>query len=140
MTQKTIASITSSLLAVAVLCIAALIFYIHFMCSGDGREGGSDKREWSILQSLEVTHRGQPISDIEFHDFEQYHIICIPAATSRKRIWIMLNPESPTYYKQLSEAESEYFLLPDQLSQITRARHTISTVEDCLGSHVRHQQ
>jgi len=139
MRPKTVATITSSLLAIAVLCIVLLIFYINSMCSGDGREGGSDKREWSILQSLEVTHQGQPISGIEFHDFEQYHIICIPAATSHKRIWIMLNPQSPTYYKQLSElsAESEYFLSPEQLAQITHTRHTISTVEDCLKSHVR---
>ena len=55
---------------------------------------------------------------------------------------------SPEHFREgiasalLSElsAESEYFLSPEQLSQITRSRHTISTVEDCLESHVRRHQ
>ena len=61
------------------LCIpAALILFAGCGRPGDGREGGSDKQEWSILQDLEAKHRGEKIKTIEFLEVDGYQIMCIP--------------------------------------------------------------
>jgi hypothetical protein len=54
------------LLALGFLAAIIAVFYIRISCSVDGRESFGDKREWSILQSLEATHRGTAISGLEF--------------------------------------------------------------------------
>jgi hypothetical protein len=123
------------LLALALLTVIVAIFYIRVSCSFDGRESPGDKHEWSILQVLEATHRDSPISSLEFSEREDYHILCVPSAGNGKRVWIMLNPHNPPFYKQLPQ--DGYSLSQEQYEQITGTRHATSTVEECLSSHVR---
>jgi len=108
--------------------------YIHYTCATDGRESFGDKHEWSILQSLEALNREKPISDLEFSERAGYHILCAPAA-NQKRVWIMLDPKSPPFYKQLPR--DSYSLSLEQFNRITSTQHVTSTVEECLASHIQ---
>jgi hypothetical protein len=85
-----------------------------------------DKSEWSILQSLEAAHRDSPISALEFSEREGYHILCVPGIANSKRVWIMLDPRNPPFYKQLPH--DSYSLSREQYGQITATRHATSTV------------
>lgn len=123
----------STLLAVAVGAILIMAFYIRSSCSGDGRESFADKHEWSIMQMIDARNENRTMTDLEFVDEEEYHIVGIPNAQG-KATWVMLNPQSAPYYKQAGES---YSLNKEQLERITRTRHTISTVEQCLNSHVQ---
>lgn len=59
---------------------------------GDGQEGGSDKREWSILQNLEVEHRGEIIDRPEIRKVAEYIVISVPHHESGKRwLFVVLN-------------------------------------------------
>jgi hypothetical protein len=87
-------------LAIALVLAVLAGLYIHSTCATDGRESFGDKHEWSILQSLEAMNRDKPISDLEFSERAGYHILYAPAA-NQKRVWIMLDPKSPPFYKQL---------------------------------------
>jgi hypothetical protein len=123
------------LLALGLLACIVAVFYIRVSCAVDGRESPGDKHEWSILQSLEATHRDSPISDLEFSERDGYHILCVPAAGNSKRVWIMLDPRNPPFYKQLPH--DGYSLSRKQYERITASRHATSTVEESLLSHVR---
>lgn len=125
-------------LLLAVFVAGGLGWYFHPpSCTGDGRESLLDKREWSILQALEFRRRGAPITGIEFTTDEDYKIICLPGV-SGGRVWIMLNPKRPPYYKQLPQ--EDYTLSEDQLAEILRTQQPISTVEECLSSHARRKR
>ncbi len=104
---------------------------------GDRRESFGEKHEWGMLQGLEGDHRSSPISNLEFTNVQDRTIICLPAL-SGGRIWIMLNPQSPPYYKQMPQGQ--YVLSKAQLDQIARQGNPTSTVEACLASHVRLSQ
>jgi hypothetical protein len=125
---------TTPLLAVGFLASSAFAWLLYSRCDGDGRESFGDKHECSILQTLEARNRDKPISGLEFSQYEEYRILALPALTG-KRVWIMLNPKSPPYYKQLPHAD--YALTDDQYWQIVRTQRPISTVDECLASHVQ---
>ncbi|MGB8169070.1 MAG: hypothetical protein WCF18_16355 [Chthoniobacteraceae bacterium] len=133
MTQNAALKITSTLLTIALFVIVVGSWYLRTMCSGDGRESSGDKHEWSILQSLQAGHP-EAISDIQFTQHEDYRIISLPSVTG-ERLWIMLNPQSPPYYKQMPARD--YDLSEEQYWHIVRTWQPISTVDECLSSHVR---
>lgn len=122
------------LLVLGLIAAIAAVFYIRMSCAIDGRESFGDKREWSILQSLEYNHRTTPISDAEFSDYEAYHLVCVPSSAGG-RVWIMLDPRNPPFYKQLPH--DSYSLSREQYDRIIATRHATSTVEEALSSHVR---
>ena len=123
------------LLALGLLAVIGTAVYIWVSCAVDGRESPGDKHEWSILQTLEARHRDSPISDLEFSNYDGYHILCVPGADSGKRVWIMLDPRNPPFYKQLPH--DGYSISRQQYERITITRHATSTVEESLSSHVR---
>jgi hypothetical protein len=125
---------TTPLLILALLGVSAFAWLLYSRCNGDGRESFGDKHEWSILQMLEARGRGTPISALEFSQHEEYRILALPAVTG-ERIWIMLNPQNPPYYKQMPH--TDYTLTEDQYSEILRTQRPISTVDECLSSHVQ---
>ena len=130
------AAVTSLLLFIALLAIPMAWFYGRSCSTGDGRESFTDKHEWSIMQMIEARNRERSLSRLEFIDEGEYHIVGIPDAAC-KAVWVMLNPQSAPYYKQFG---GDYSLSKAQLEQIKKARHTISTVEECLDSHVQRAQ
>ena len=109
----------------------AWLLYTH--SNGDGRESFGDKHESSILETLAARNQDSRISGLEFTRVEDYRIVSLPAVTG-ERIWIMLNPQNPPYYKQMPHAD--YTLTEDQYWQIVRSQRPISTVDECLSSHV----
>jgi hypothetical protein len=137
MAPDAINRITSTLLAISLLVIVGLIWYFRAMCTGDGRESFGDKYECSILESLEARYRDAPISSIELSQHEAYRIISLRSTTG-ERLWIMLNPKSAPYYKQIPQGE--YAISEDEYWQIVLDWHPISTVDECLSSHVRRKQ
>jgi hypothetical protein len=127
------AAVTSVLLVLALFAIPVAWFYGRSSSTGDGRESFSDKHEWSIMQTILARNEDSQVKDLEFLDEGDYYIVGIPNAAG-KTTWVMLNPQSAPYYKQFG---SDYSLTPVQLAQITATRHTISTVQECLASHVQ---
>jgi hypothetical protein len=123
---------TILLLTLALLAVSAWACYLSISATGDGRESFRDKHEWAILQSIEAINRGTAIPSIEFRQSEGCRVVCLPALNG-ERIWIMLNPQSAPYYKQLPPGN--YALSKAQFAQIA-AQRPISTVEECLSSHV----
>jgi hypothetical protein len=133
MTRNAIRQAAVPLLVLALMVLSAWVWFLHATCTGDGRESFTNKHEWSILQSLPARHT-EPVPGIQFTQHEAYRIISLPSV-SGERLWIMLNPQSPPYYKQMPHGD--YELTADQLSQVVRSWQPISTVEQCLESHVR---
>ena len=101
---------------------------------GDGREGGTDKREWSILQGNELKTRDTAIKSIEFYKLDDYNLICVPGKGVSKRIWIMMDAKSPPFYKQIPDGN--YSLTEIQLEEIQQRTNPTSTVIEALRSHV----
>jgi hypothetical protein len=104
-------------------------------CSdGNGRESTGDKKEWSILQGQEVQHRGQIPLAPEISTADGYTLVSVSSADSSHRIWIMLWPKSPPFYKQMPEGD---FQIPQALLlQWLDQRKISSTVYEALRSHV----
>jgi len=125
---------TTPLLALGLLASSGFAWLLYSRCNGDGRESFGDKHEWSILQVLESRGRGTPISGLEFTQHEEYRILALPAVTG-ERIWIMLKPQSPPYYKQMPH--TDYTLTEEQYREIVDTQRPISTVDECLSSHVQ---
>lgn len=125
----------ATLLFASGFAISSLLAWrLYSGCDGDGAESFGDKHEWSILQVLESRSRGTAISQLEFSQHEEYRIVALPALTG-ERTWIMLNPHSPPFYKQMPQ--TNYSLTEEQYQQIVRTQHPTSTVELCLSSHVQ---
>ena len=125
------AAVTSLLLFIALLAIPVAWFYGRSSSTGDGRESFTDKHEWSIMQMIEARSRHRLLTDLEFIDEGEYHIVGIPDAAG-EAVWVMLNPQAAPYYEQFG---ADYSLTQAQLDRIRTTRHTISTVEECLRSH-----
>lgn len=113
---------------------AALMLLAGCERPGDGREGGSDKQEWSILQNLEAKHRGETIKRIEFQEVNGYQIICVPRDGDNTRVWIMADPKNPPFYKQLPSGN--YWLTKENIHEIESKANPTSTVLQALESHL----
>jgi len=117
-----------------------LVFATAFLAScgrpGDGREGGSDKHEWSILQVLESTHRSTPISGVEVTAQGDYKVASLMADDGTTRLWIMLDPSSPPFYKQ-KPSNHNFSLTKVDLEKIRTEGSPITTTYQALESHLK---
>ena len=95
----------------------------------------ASKPEWSAIQVTELQHRDRPSNQIEFVIVGEYSIVGIPVGDVRKKVWIMLNPQNPPYYKQLPKGI--YTLSEEDLKNVLSSGKVTSTVETCLESHVQ---
>jgi len=103
-----------------------------------GGEELASKAEWSALQITEHEHRDSTTKRIEMAKTAGHQLVAIPAPGTGKKIWIMLNPRNPPYYKQLPQGD--FSLSREQLNQILASREVSSTVEGCLRSHLASDQ
>jgi hypothetical protein len=101
----------------------------------DGRESPGDKREWSILQTLEYQAREEHLDKILFRVVEEFEVVAVPRVGDPGVIWIMLNPSHPPFYKQIPRGN--YALSSEQLQAILTGHRVTSTVEEVLRSHVQ---
>jgi len=77
--------------------------------------------------------QSSPIHDVEFTETDGYHFICVPRDGDQKRVWIMMDPKSPPFYKQMPSGN--YWLTEDQIEIIWKKTNPISTVFEALKSH-----
>jgi hypothetical protein len=103
---------------------------------GDGQESGSSKSEWSILQTLEGSNRGTKISNPEVTDYEEHVILSLMARDGVTRLWIMLDPKSPPYYKQMPP-KLNYDISETELEKVRTTANPISSTYQTLESHLR---
>ena len=102
---------------------------------GDGQESATSKSEWGILQVLEEDNRGNKIAGIEMTDSGDHLILSLMAHDQVTRIWIMLDPKSPPFYKQLP-ANVNYDVSEAELEKIRTDGKPISSVAAAIESHL----
>jgi hypothetical protein len=100
---------------------------------GNGRESTGDKSEWSILQVARSEHRSQISQSPEFTTIGGYELLSIPNLDNTDRIWIMLWPKSPPYYKQMPIGN--YSIQKKLINELASSGRISSTVEEALRSH-----
>lgn len=103
---------------------------------GDGQEGGSSKSEWSVLQTLEASSRGTKITSPEVTANGEHRILSLMARDGVTRLWIMLDPKSPPFYKQIP-SKLNYDISETELEKIRTAANPISSTYQVLESHLR---
>ena len=97
----------------------------------------ASKPEWSIVQSVSSRDRDKPGNNIEVVVIDEYSVVGIPVHDARKEIWIMMNPRNPPYYKQIPKGN--YTLSKEDFKNILSSGAVISTVANCLESHIEDQ-
>lgn len=102
--------------------------------AGDSRESFADKHEWSILQKLESEARDVDGLGFEFQEYEEYAFVQIPNESGKGAIYIMLNPKSSPFYKQMPS--KQFDLTAAEFKAIQAYPKTIATVEQAIESHV----
>jgi hypothetical protein len=103
---------------------------------GDGQEGGKSKNEWGILQVLEADHRGTKTNGIELTTNGGRRILSLMASDGVTRLWIMLDPQSPPFYKQMP-SKLNYELSETELERIRTEGNPISSTYQALESHLK---
>jgi hypothetical protein len=117
----------------ALLLVSALILACG--ANGDGRASAGDKREWSILQGVELETRAQRVTQLQFRVMDGYELLGVPREGDARTIWVMLKPSHAPFYKQMPEGN--FWLDHDQLKQLVGEERVTSTVESALRSHIR---
>jgi hypothetical protein len=102
--------------------------------NGDGRESPGDKREWSILQTVELDTRQQRTDRVQFRVVDGYELLAVPRDGDARVVWIMLKPSSPPFYKQMPDGN--FSIDAAQLQELAAQGRVTSTVESALRSHV----
>lgn len=120
-----------------ILLYVSLLVITACQNPGDGRESGTDKHEWSILQNLEYLNRNNKNVKFEVIEESGYSIAIIPNEDSIGVIVIMLNPKSAPFYKQMP---NKFFILSkERFDLIMKNKDLISTVEEALISHLKNE-
>lgn len=103
-----------------------------------GGEELASKAEWSILQNTESQHRNTATGRIEIVKAGGHSLAGISTPGNGKKIWVMLDPRTPPYYKQLPQGS--FSLSREELNQILASGEVSSTVGSCLQSHLNSGQ
>lgn len=120
-----------------ILLIIGLIVFTACQNSGTGRESFTDKEEWGILQDLEYSSRYKKNIKFEIIEKSEYAIAVIPHDRGTGAIFIMLNPKSAPFYKQIPN--QLFNISKDQFNEIMKNKAIISTVEEALRSHIKNE-
>ena len=100
----------------------------------DHQETPGSKAEWALLQGLEYEGRHQIPAAPHEVDAEGRAVLTLPSLDGKQRLWILLSPAYPPYYKQLPQGN--YTLAPELVDGLARSGKLSSTVEAVLRSHV----
>lgn len=101
-------------------------------CSGpNSRDSQTEKAEWALLQSVEVSHRGTPIVAPTVLEAWEHEVLGVRGFDGQN-IWVLLKPAAPPYYKQIPRGNYE---LPEEfVDQLVKDRRLSYTVEHVLTS------
>lgn len=120
--------------ALALSSCVAVGFIVQSCSSPELVETSGEKSEWSILQTLELQEREQPLREPVVRKVFDREVLGVRSA-SGKNTWILLRTESPPFYKQMPEGQYD---LPGALVKKLEREHRLSyTVGVVLSSHVR---
>ena len=100
-----------------------------------GTESPGDKREWSILQTLEFQSRGTRVSAIEFRMVDTYEVMGVPREGDAQVLWVLLKPQYGPLYKQMPHGN--FWIDPELHRQLWREHRLSETVAEALASHFR---
>jgi hypothetical protein len=100
-------------------------------CGGGGPESPAAKHENSVLEAVCAQHENSPIQEIEFVESEGYRLVCLPS--NARRIWIILNPKTEPYYKQMPKGQ--YSVTKADIDLIAKSGYASYTVLACIESH-----
>jgi hypothetical protein len=95
------------------------------------RDTAGEKSEWAILQAAEFASRSKHEPAPLVRNVQGYDLLIVPADENRN-IWVMLNPSSPPFYKQLPAGR--FSLPPAYVEQLVREHKVGYTVEQVLRS------
>lgn len=124
------------LIAILILWLGGYFVLYLWPRFGDGRSGESvgSKAEGAMLQAIEAQYRDTPLSaDTQIFTKHGYSFLCVRSEKGH-RIWIMLNPKYPPYYKQLPL--ENFSMTFEEAINISRNPEVKSTVRNVLFSHV----
>jgi hypothetical protein len=107
--------------------------YCYMYNTPDAVETFGEKREWSILQSIEASNRSNLINEPKFMIAYGYEVIGLKD-NDGKNVWIMLKPESPPYYKQMPP-DVNYLIQKNLVDQMVREQRLGYTTMMVLRSH-----
>lgn len=99
-----------------------------------GVESPGDKREWSILQTVEFSTRSERINRIQFRTAYNYELMGVPRSSDGCVIWVMLKPEYGALYKQMPEGN--FWISRDVYDKLNARSAMSDTVEQALRSHL----
>jgi hypothetical protein len=127
--HRDIRGATSTVLGGAILAIVVAGLGCY------GEESPGDKQEWSILQSLEATTRGQMTTKAQSQVVDGYEVVGLPREGDAHIVWVMLKPTHGSAYKQMPDG---CFQVDSELWNRLWADHRMSnTVANALRGHLR---
>src|SRR4051812_48905948 len=119
-------------ISVALFLSVAAGFIVRSCSSPELVETFGEKHEWSILQTIELQAREQPLGEPVVRKVLDREVLGVRSA-SGKNIWILLRTESPPFYKQMPTGQYD---LPGALVEKLAHEHRLSyTVGVVLSSH-----
>jgi hypothetical protein len=116
--------------------IFAVWLLLSLGCDGGGEV--KSKREWSILQVAESTHRDSPTSEKRLLRYyhEEYRAVGVLTDDARGRVWILLNARHDPMIKEIP-ANLPYHLSSSELDQVLADGDVSVIVAAHLRSKVR---
>ena len=120
-------------LVLALLLLVAAARFGYWLRNPDMMETFGEKSEWSILQSIEWSHRSSPIKEPVFLKYDNHEVMGLPD-TKGGNVWIMLKPESPPYYKQMPP-NVDYAIEQELIYKLMREDRIGYTTEEVMDSH-----
>lgn len=117
----------------AVLLSIATGFLVHACDNPNLVETFGEKAELSVLQGIELQEREYPLTEPVIRIFGDSEVLGVRGIAG-SNIWVLLNVQSPPFYKQLPKGNYEIpETLVRKLQQEQRASYTVIHV---LQSHV----
>ena len=117
--------------------LALVLFASLMACSqsdGDGDGSALTKREWAILQAVGPKYRNQIPATHEIVQEDGYDLLAVPNRDRSERLWIMLWPKAPPFYKQMPVGN---YAISDELLEELHTKNLVSsTAYSALRSHV----
>ena len=125
------AALRCSLVAIS-LCTAT--GFVVTACNGpDLKETLGEKSEWSLLQAVEHQERQSKLAEPIVKTINGSKVLGV-RSVGGNNIWLLLNVQSPPYYKQLPEGN--YEISREFLSALKANENLSYTVSHVLESHI----
>jgi hypothetical protein len=118
------------LIIFAIGLVGVILYLLYLVKSSDEIQS---KREWSILQSLELKYRDRPLQDGVFVDqIDEFTAAAIRSDDGKTRVWVLLNPKHEPLIKHLPNMA--FTLTPDELHQLESSYEIKPIVREYLST------